>query len=614
MKQGSSGLTLRDCQVDHKSAFELTPRKVAQWVKNLPIANLGESSKSTYRLLVDANHTLIDPDKRLSILNTIEPVVSQLTIALEKQFIKNHITLSDKQKKIAALVQAIQTELAIGYHSVIESIVTGEIKRSHKKVLASALTLAIKYHGLVILRCYQLYTSIPSRIWRELYNLYQIASLNELENQTLQDDSAQEKISSHSYFVRILLLSTANPYQLRQQEIQLLWRLLPELGEHATLMSHAYNKQHFIVSLNSSQPPVHKSLYKPKENSNNLKLTAFTIVDHLKKMLDSNTEQGQLNARKTMLLRHLIQCWSHGTHRSFARTPCNETLDISIGLGATHYLQMEHSVRKENEKDISGSIDELEIMEGSLRDATLIDAAPVLKEDLGKSVDYLSSTNTPDRLTLDKLFIPGEIIKPKPAPVENHNRSRDSIAKDSYQLHQVDLLNMSPGGYCIQITVDDLPKHAQTGEILGILEAESTDHWSIGVVRWVRRHSKGSIVQMGVQLLAPGALPINIQLRNSKIDKNEFQRALILPALTGIGQPATLLTNPLSFETKSKVRIMQQGLEYDARLTKEIASSSSFRQFQFDKLSDEKSSNEVKKPVKNPTFDPNELEGVWDLI
>ena len=115
MKQGSSGLTLRVFQVSHKPAFELTPRKVAQWVKNLPTANLGETSKSTYRLLVDCNQSLLDPDKRLEILTIIEPVINQVTAALEKQFINNHITLSEKQRKIAALLQAIQTEIAIGF-------------------------------------------------------------------------------------------------------------------------------------------------------------------------------------------------------------------------------------------------------------------------------------------------------------------------------------------------------------------------------------------------------------------------------------------------------------------------------------------------------------------
>ncbi len=614
MKQGSSGLTLRVFQATHKPAFELTPKKVTQWVKNLPIANLGESSKSTYRLLVDCNQTLLDPDKRLSILNIIEPVINQLTTALEKQFLNNHITLSEKQRKIAALLQAIQTEIAIGYHTVIETITTSEVKRSHKKLLSKSIAMAIKYHGLVILRCFQLYTSIPSRLWRELYCLYQIATQYELENQQVEVERSKETITSHSGFIQILLLSIANPYQLRQQEINILWEILPELSEHASLMTHAYNKQHYVIALSSSSPPVHKSLHHPHENTNNLKLTAFTTVEHLKQMLAAITGSDQKNVRKSMLLRHLIQCWSHGTHRSFARTPCSEVLDISIGLGSTHYLLMQTSIREV--EDVSGTNNTLEAMEGSLKDVTLLDIAQNAQDDADKNINYLSSSNAPDDDAWAKLYRPGQIMKQALSEVDRKNRSKDAIVKDSYKLLQVDLLNMSPGGYCIQIASKNLPKHAQTGEVIGFLEEDpqSREHWSIGVVRWVRRLNKGNSVQMGVQLLAPAAVPINIQLRNSKIDTNEYQRALLLPALTGVGQPATLLTNPLSFSVNSKVRILDHKQEYDSRLTKEIASSSSFRQFQFEKV-DSGHKHKLKQPPRDePPFDSQELDGIWDLI
>jgi cyclic-di-GMP-binding protein len=613
MKQGSSGLTLRVIQITHRPAFELTPKKVSQWVKNLPIANLGETSKSTYRLLVDCNQALLDPDKRLDILNVIEPVINQLTAALEKQFINNHITLSEKQRKIAALLQAIQTEIAIGYHTVIETIVTSEVKRSNKKLLSRAIAMAIEYHGLVILRCFQLYTSIPNRLWRELYCLFQIARQFELENQPVVIEQTRKTVTSYGGFIRVLLLSIANPYQLRQQEINILWEILPELGEHASLMTHAYNKQHYIVALDSSSPPIHKSLHQPQaNNTNNLKLTAFTAVEHLKQMLTSITGTAQQNIRKSMLLRHLIQCWSHGIHRSFARTSCSEILDISIGLGSTHYLLMQTG--QKNNEDLSGTKDTLEAMEGSLKDATLLDIAKKAESNTDKNINYLSSSSAPDEDAWAKLYRPGQVMKQPISELDKKNRSKDTIVKNSYKLLQVELLNMSPGGYCIQIASDDLPKHAQTGEIMGFLEEDpqSRENWSIGVVRWVRRLNKGTAVQMGVQLLAPAAIPINIQLRNSQVDKNEYQRALLLPALPGVGQPSTILTNPLSFTMQSKVRILDHGQEYDSRLTKEVAFSSSFRQFQFEKV--DNGSKKNKSPKNDPPFDSQELDGIWDLI
>lgn len=621
MKQGSSGLTLREYQVYHKPAFELTPKKVAQWVKNLPMANLGDSSKSTYRLLVDTNQTLIDPDKRLSILDTLVLVSHELVTSLEKQFINNRIALNEKQKKIAALVQAIQTELSIGYHTVIESIVGGEVKRSHKKHLAKAIFMAINYHGLVIVRCYQLYASIPRRIWRELYNLYQIAKRFEIEDLSIKLAVDNRTSSIHHGFTQILLLSVANPYQLRQRDVQLLWKILPELTGHVALKSHAYNKHHYVVPLSSSSPPVHKSLFKQKEGDKNYKLTAFTAVEKLNQMLTESKQSGQQNVRFTMLIRHLIQSWNHGTHRAFARTACSGHADISFGLGATHY-HLEDEIKQEKSKhDADGQANPnstLEAMEGSLKNATISDITQDSKKQSKSNFDYLSSSGPPSSDVWAKLYqTENDKERAKYDELQQHknNRTKDSIARDSYRFQNVELLNMSPNGYCIQITSGDLPNHAQTGEILGFLEEDNhhIQHWSIGVVRWVRRQPKGNLVQMGVQLLAPGAIPINVQLRNSRSDNNDFQRALILPALTGVGQPQTILTNPLAFSINSKVRIVDNGDEYDARLSKELASTGSYRQFCFERLGS--TGNKSEPENKNtPPLDPDELDGVWDLI
>ncbi|TQV73040.1 hypothetical protein FLL45_16395 [Aliikangiella marina] len=617
MKLGKSGLTIREIQVYYKPEFELTPRKVANWVKNLPMANVGDSSQRVYRLLVDINQAILDPDKRLSILNTIGPVASKLITSLEKQFINNRIALTEKQKKVAALLQAIQTELSIGYHSVIESYY-GEVdlKRSQRKQMATALVLAIKFHGHVILRCYQLYASIPKRVWRELYCLYQIARNLELNEQKVSISAFDIDLSVNDIFTQILLMSVASPYQLRQREIDMLWQIIPELVASVTLKSHAYNKHHYVIALNGSQPPVHKSLYKSTENDITLKLTAFDAVDKLNLMLADIHEVNQASSRKIMLIKHLIQCWNQGAHRAFARTGCQGSANISFGLGATHYhLKM---VTEEDNKPQNNTRTTLDAMEGSLKNATLTEVAVAKDTAKKQTFDYLSSSGAPSKDVWEKLYQTEkekEYEAAREKMYQSSHRSRDTILRDSYKSQEVKLLNMSPNGYCIEIKSEELPSHAQTGEVLGFLEEthEADEHWNIGVVRWVKRQPKGSHVQMGVQLLAPGAKPVDIQLRNSRGSANEFQRALLLPALTGVGQPATMLTNSLSFTLNSKVRIHDKDEKYDARLSKEVAATSSYRQFHFERIGGSERAAQQKNSPQSP-LGPDDLDGVWDLV
>lgn len=619
MKQGSTGLTLRELQVYRKPAVELTPKQIKLWVEQLPAANLGDSSRSTYRLLVDANQAILDPDVRLSILTTIEPVALRLVDALERQFINNHISLNDKQRKIAALVQAIQTELSIGFHAVIESVIIEGVKRSSKKILTQAIGLAIKYHGLVILRCYQLYASVPPRVWRELYILYQLARTYEIETQQFKtgDSESHSQRSPKDYFIQVMLLAIANPYQLRQAEIELLWELLPDYVDLCALEAHAFNKNPFIFNLNSSAPPVQKALYRNKDSENCLKISVVAIIEKLKLDLTHVQEKVRYSARKTMIFKHLIHSWSHSTQRSFARTNCKDDIHVSIGLGATHYLLME-SILTQQIADPIGVAEQpdlspqsLEAMEGSLKNATIAVVATA-KDRINVNADrnYLSTSAITSQDVWAKLYQPNRGVSQVEQEKFVAKRSRDTIVRDSYKIQDCHLINMSPGGYCLQIPSADLPKHAQTGEIIGFIEGDiNNQQWSIGVVRWVRRQVKQDYIQMGVQLLAPDAVPINVQLRNSKSENNNYQRALLLPALTGVGQAATIITNPLAFSLNDKVRITEISQEYEVRLTKEINSSGCSRQFYFERIA-----KTTEKQPSLPSDEPKDLDGVWDLL
>lgn len=620
MKLGSTGLTVRELQVTKRPGMELNPKQVAAWIEQLPAANLGESSQSIYRMLVDANKTILDPEVRLSILNIIEPVALNLVDSLERQFINNHISLSDKQRKIAALVQALQTELSFGYHAVIESITSEGVKRSTKKVLTQAICYAIKYHGLVILRCYQLYASVPGRVWRELYSLYKLAKQNQLENQKIITVETGQTWSAKNFFTQILLLSISSPYQLRQSEIELVWSLLPDYVEFCSLEAHSYSKNPFLLNLNSNRPPVQKSLYLSDDTENKLKISVVAVVDKIKVDLAQVTEKAKYSARKTMVFKHLIHCWSHGTQRSFARTSCDDEMYVTIGLGATHFLLTESLMKRQAQAQLDAGEDTeyseqtLEAMEGSLKDATIA----AVSEDRGSlrvaaDRNYLSTSAITSNDIWAKLYRPDQAVAEEESEHKVEQRSRDTIVRDSYKIQKSSLINMSPGGYCIQVSTVDLPKHAQTGEIIGFIEGdENSHHWSLGIVRWVRRQVKGDFVQMGVQLLAPDVLPISVQLKNNRNEASSPQRALLLPALTGVGQAATIITNPLAFNINNKLRVMEISKEYDVRLTKEISSSGSSKQFSFERIASNRNNKPAEKP-KKPS-EPEDMDGIWDLI
>jgi hypothetical protein len=618
MKLGSTGLALRELKINHQSMIELSQKSILKWIDSLPIANLGESSQNIYKFLVNMNQTIVEPELRLEILNIIEPVALKLMNSLENQFINKHISLTEKQKKIATLVQAMQSELSLGFHATIEAIYLEGIKRSTKQIFIQAICEAIKCKGQTILRCYQLYASIPSRVWKELYCLYRLAREHQLELTEVKTPNTLKKYTAKSSFIQIILLGIANPYKLRQNEIELLWGLLPEYVEYCNLESHSFSKFPFYINLNSSSPPVQKTLYQKKDGEIKLKITLIAVIDRLKIDLAQVTEKIKYSAAKTMLFKHLINCWSQNTQRSFARTRCQENIQASIGLAATHYLLSENIKHKQpinhhNEEPTQQGLT-LEAMEGSLKDATI--STVVTSTDRfvvnHNNRNYLSSSAVTSEAVWDNIH--GQINKAdKPTSIVT-KKTHDTIVKENYKLQTCQLINMSPGGYCIQLLSNELPRYAQTGEVIGFSDGEAAkQRWSIGIVRWVKRQIKDNFIQMGIQLIAPDVLPISLlrKINNNDNKNSSSQRALLLPALTGVGQAATIITNPLSFNVNNKLHVTESSKKYEIRLTKEISSSGSSRQFSFDVTTptNQESNNEI-----NQLSNPEQIDSIWDLI
>jgi hypothetical protein len=112
-------------------------------------------------------------------------------------------------------------------------------------------------------------------------------------------------------------------------------------------------------------------------------------------------------------------------------------------------------------------------------------------------------------------------------------------------------------------------------------------------------------------LIAPGAKPVKSQLKNGRTNGQVFQNALLLPELKGIGQPATLLTNPVLFSPKQKVTIIDGDQSFDAMLTKLVSSSQGYRQFYFERLPEKAGQISTNGPDLGPK---DGFDNVWDLI
>lgn len=534
---------------------------ISQWLSNLPKANIGETARQLYQGLIEINQLDIPADKRLAILERLRPEVHYVCSALSKYYLGQSIVLEDKPRKVANLSQALQNHLANGY-KIIVAQERSIRSRDHAAVVGLAIQRAMRGLCGPLLRAFQLYCPVADGVWLELHQLYQLARKRNLHQQPINDNESQggKPLSIEQCYLIALLMGSARPNQMRQSAMGRLFATLEDWSKLAKLIDPDDAKALFIVNPAMDCPPRYRSLIREEDLTHSLGLSTQHLVDGIKDyMLNGGESRGQLTVPDGFgieLLQHVSQSWGDLAERTFNRVPGRGILKVSIGMSATHYRISRKPFAQfinADERDLNPFSDaaQRERHKGGWNGA--FDGEPT-------SLDW--SPGSVEQIHYNAL--PGD------AALEEND--------DSFPVHTLPIINHSPGGFCLTWP-KDVPKQLQAGELLGIQEENDQD-WSLAVVRWIRQ-VRGGGTQMGVELVAPHCTPCAIKLMRKTEQPSTYLRGLILPEVTAIDRPATLITPRMPFQINSKVMILQGSRETRAHLTDRIAATGSFSQFEY---------------------------------
>lgn len=541
---------------------------ITNWAKSLPMANTGEAARQLYQAIRELNQLHADPLLRFKLLEVMRPYIYSIGTLLAKHFLQASVSLNERQLKIANLSQSLQTHLATGYKLVVaNSIATLSPVDNPSKIVTTSIHRAISDTTSTILRAYQLYCHPPEHAWSEINQLFLLAEMRKLENYKVNDSQNRYLSTSDisTAFIRAHLLGTAKPNNLRQQDLGQLHNAT-ELWADRVKITHCDDESAlFIINLHRDKVAQYRQHLRNEQKPLFRSLNTEALVQELKSYAanpqgpSSITVPGKLSDN---LLTHSIQAWGIHWQRSFRRMPTEGQLRLCIGLSATHYyiagkkdfekLQIELRPKKDNKitHDVDmGNRSNKDVWSGAF--------------DAGGSV-------IPENVSLDINAI--DFI--------NKHRKEEQVGAEGikYPSHDVNLVNTSPGGYCLQWS-GELPASIQAGEILGIQES-GVRHWAIGVIRWIRHLGKAG-TQLGIELLAPKAESGAAQLLQKTGQNGAYMRSLLLPAIKAIAQPATLILPRMPFRTGNKIDLLHSDVAGRQQLTKRIISTNSFSQFQF---------------------------------
>ena len=585
------------------------PKRVAEWVDALPKMNVGESAKRLYAAIQELNRLKTDAHGRLQIMEAMRGPIHYICQSLEKHFLNRAVVLPPKEAKIASLAQALQHHLAIGYKTVVMQSLA-RVKKSDKeakKHCQLAIHRAVTEQGRVLLRSFQLYFPAPPGFWRELHLLYLLAQrFGMLES--LQKDTEEDgwESSIEDQYLRVLLLATARPNQLRQQQIERVYSSARYWAQLASITDTKRDDGLFAIDVTSDFPPIYQSLMRRSVLPHNIRyFDASEISEQLRTFLQ--LPEGQSHPVKTFhipqklaadLCRILIQAWGVLSERAFTRIDEQGQLKLSVGLSATHYFV---SGKQDFGKMVSGTS---RLLSAELNNPFLHSAHG--RREALKNNDVWGLNMDSAQVSADDSGVTAEI--------NAHDDLGHLAEKDKYPSYQCDIINTSPGGFCVSWK-QDAPPQVKTGEIVGILE-QGKSHWCVAVIRWVKQF-KNEGVRMGVELIAPKAEACGTQVVQKKGDVTEYMRTLMLPELRAIGQPATLITPNIAFNVGCKVNVSENGEISIAQLTKQVTSTPSFCQFQFKMLVLSPSREEMeKREVQTSRTDssPGEPDDDFDSI
>jgi len=563
------------------SFCDATPRGLKRWIDGLPKANLGEMARQLYQSLVELNQLVTSPENRLQLLELLRPEVYFVCKHLERHFLSQAIVLDERPRKVANLCQALQNHLAVGYKLIIAHEAP-RLVRERAQLLTLALQRAT--HSLCgpLIRASQLYCPVPEGLWLELHQLYRIARDNELHRMAVRDNLARHTpgLSVEQSYLVALLLGCARCNQMRQSNIASLADALEPWSLMVKLQAADAPSSLFAVSPQVDGPPRYKSLFQASELPNLLGLDPQPLVEALKEYLSlpaQDRSQSRLVVPEGVsldLLQHVSSAWGDISERTFQRNTGHGSLTLNIGMTALHFFLAGRKVFAEVLKQEAQS-------------------AQFKPQALNKGTDVWAKAFDVQRESHWANGMPMEEIEyTQHAHAEAGKPQTAENAEDSFPTYELPIINHSPGGYCLSWP-KEVPSQLQAGELLGVQDSPGQG-WSVAVVRWIRQ-VRGGGTQMGIELIAPHAQPCGLQLVRKGEQNSQYLRALLLPEISAISRPASLITPRLPFQEGNKVLINLHGSELRAVLSRRQTSTGSFSQFEYRNL--EHPDNQQGKPV-----------------
>ncbi|HEB92921.1 MAG TPA: hypothetical protein ENI94_05540 [Gammaproteobacteria bacterium] len=598
-------------------SFPTRPKQVETWVASLPMANIGECARQIYTALGEMNRLIISPQDRFKSLETLRPPLFVITETLKKHYIRQNLPLSPRNQKIAELAIQLNSEMAMGYKSVIEDTLAKSFSRLKMKSIGISIHRAMHYLSNMLLCAYQIYIHHPENTWLELNRLYLFAEENQLHDKKIKDVVAENDTPGSTIednYKQILLLALANPYGLRQHITGAIFKALREWAPACRILPFSGCEEIegcTSINLNSDAAPG----FFCDDGATNPVFCRHVDTSEMTRVISNGIlSQGSgNNGIPDEVLKRLALTWGGKSRRAFSRTTSNNKITITLGLSATHHYidEILRPLRVGVRSLCADTIENINVQPvlGTPNDSMELDRPALYTSTPVFGISNIDD-HTPDIWDPDYTYRASNATYSMSANEEDDRRRKEAL------FTPVDCkgVNESAGGYCLlgRVEYDKDSRRVQVGELVGLNDDTSDPkQFSIGIIRRIKSWKNG--LELGIQKLAPCAEAIATAAIPKDGETKKYNRSLILPELSGIKQPATIITHAWQREGDNIITNIH-GQKAFISLNKMLESTGVFAQFEFTVLESEDTPADKTHSTQNAAQKEKGFDDVWSIL
>lgn len=508
-----------------------TVAKARAWVGELPMMDMGETTKRLFAALTKLNKEPISPQIRIDVTDVMLPYVKMALENLDRHFMVRSYPLPERSQKVFDLKRSLIMELAGSYQLAALDMLTK--KSISNKRLITAIGRAIQYMSMVIMNDYGIYAKNQKTIWHDIHHLYLLACENKIAKKEVphKDDVNGEDFTIEQQYKLINLVALSAPNTLRQGEVEKIREFFVATLNDVSIIKDAENvksKYAHIALLNSDEPaslmPVSEIVSSPTSRIFDLS----RIINHIDQFVSLSEASDLGTHEKWPMLSHslakrLVYVLTTIRNRKYKRFPRDEKATLAIRMNDVI------NIARDNEPESF-----MDQINEDVEDDNIYEA---LAAEDGVSSPWSD-------IDVDEL-------------AENRD----------VQLHTWQIENSSSGGYGLRQIVNEAST-ARVGELVAIKDPkDNSGLWQIAVTRWMDSF-KDIGLRMGLEILSLHGLVANVEeVSNRELTQKLPVEGIMLPTIDGAREEANLIFPGFIFQVDDELTLTLGSRQQHVRIT-----------------------------------------------